>query len=461
MSTSHRRRNRASSQGANGDARKDDALDLIADGNEIVEKTIAHLRVRFGITYSRSEREDLAHEAYVRLLEYRDRGGEIRAPLAAVKRSAVNLGFDQANRERREPAEDPMSDRFLSEVAGGAPDGIVAGRIALARAIDAASTLPPEQQAVYRALVIDELTPAKARRRLGMAPSTFFKYRKRAFDWVTDALLADQDSEAGRERTRLLTAYEYGTCTDAERARVRRLLKADPSVRPQLVSIREGHRAVAISLPALALHGDNAEATAGVLERLAAATGRVRDALAGPLQRGGAEVGETTAAIATSGAGRGAGAVGAGLLAKFGALGGGTQAAIACLAGGAVVTTCVATGILSGSNPSSGDGERERPRAERAGEPRPAPAAAGVVPTQVGDSEPAPAPQPPDRERDSSGEEDAEASARPEPVLEESAPAVQQEFTPDSAGVPVSGAAADTNDSNGASAGTVREEFGP
>jgi len=46
-------------------------------------------------------------------------------------------------------------------------------------------------------------------------------------------------------------------------------------------------------------------------------------------------------------------------------------------------------------------------------------------------------------------------------VLEESAPAIEQEFSADSAGVPVGGAPPDTDDSNGASASTVREEFGP
>jgi len=38
----------------------------------------------------------------VRLLAFRVRGGEVRAPLAAVKHSTVNLGFDQANRDQRE-----------------------------------------------------------------------------------------------------------------------------------------------------------------------------------------------------------------------------------------------------------------------------------------------------------------------------------------------------------------------
>ena len=443
--------------------RTDRGLDLVADAGLIVEKTITSLVVRFGATFSQRDREDLAQEAYVRILEHRDRGHEIRAPLAAVKKTARNLGFDRLNRARLERPEDPTSERFSVAASSVSAERRFAARVDLARAVEAVSGLPAAQQAVYRALVVEGLTPATARRRLGMPESTFFKYRKHAFDRVCAALAGNEDSDAARDRAALLAAFEFGSATSEERARVRRLMSVDPSVRPQLVAIRRNHRAVASTLPVPAADGTIGDSADSVLQQIAAALGRARDALTGLGPRGGAEVGETTAALATSGAGRGAGALGAGLLAKVGALGGGTQAAIACLAGGAALTTCLATGILPSTSSSSGDDDRERARSERTVDPRlsrPA-AAAAVLPSQVGSFESAPTLQPVARERGSSdGEEDAQAAA-PEPVLEESAPPVQQEFTPDAAGVPLTGAPADTNDSNGASAETVREEFGP
>jgi DNA-directed RNA polymerase specialized sigma24 family protein len=429
---------------------------LLRDAGEIVEKTLRDLAVRFGGTFSEADREDIAQEAYRKVLEADRRGIVVRAPLAMVKKAARNLALDRLRASGRV---DQLSAELVAAGASADPESVILTRADLVRGIEAAEQLPPEQKAVYRATVIDGLSPQEACRLLSMPRSTFFKYRQLALSHVQSAQLSD-NPEFDRGEYKLLSAYALGIANAREKARVRRLLRHDPRAAAILRDLRRGHEVAGAALPPLGVFGHEP------IQGLAGVFARGRDAITSVLNRGAAEGAEHAAAIAGSGAGRAGGVAGAGLLAKV-TLGGGGQAALACLVGGGAVVACVATGVLpSPIESSQGEG---RPAAEQVEPERHRPAQpvgiTSTLPSQLGHEKP-PSSEANGPTRDGDGGEDATSTTATtpstEPVIEASTPAVEQEFGVDQGAVPASGPApADTNDSDGASAGTVRQEFGP
>lgn len=447
-------------------------LDLEKDASELLERAKRALRydARIGPSLSEEEREDLASDTYERLLR-RHRRGQLhnRGLISLTQTTALNLARNYLAHRNFQGPGDPSSEDFVRSGHVDAPDEALFRKVDLVGGIEAAEQLPEEQKRVYRALVVDELRPAEAIRRLRMRRSTFFKYRKLAFDHVTSALLETEESPAAQQRHRLLAAYDAGTANARERARARRLLKTDPLARAELLALRRGHEVAAVGLPVASIaQSMDAGYAEGIVERLAAAAGRGRDALSNAVHRYGGDAADTPAAIAGSGAGRGAGAAGAAILGKIAAAGTGAQVAGVCVGGGgAALVACLATGVIA--LPSSGqslpDDEVDVPRREevareRAFEP------VATMPSQVGHPAPrvAETQRPEPREATDQPVEppDDVVPDAPEPVVAPTASAETQEFGVAAAATPATGPApADTNDSNGASAGTVRQEFGP
>lgn len=444
-------------------------LDLETNAEELLDRANRAMRFdpQIGPALSDEERQDLASDTYERLLR-RHRDGRIYngSLIALTQKTALNLARNYLAHRNFQGQGDPTDESFVVSGEVLAPDETLFRKVDLAGGIEAAEQLPEEQLRVYRALVVDELTPTQAIKRLKMRRSTFFKYRKLAFDHVTSALLDGDDSPAARERLKLLAAYDAGIANARQRARARRLLKNDPSARAELLALRRGHRVAAVGLPMLLTKHQGAVDSAALADRFADAIGRARDAVSSLHHRGGAEGADATAAVTGSGVARGAGVAGAGVLAKVAALGTGGQVAAACIAGGgATLIACVATGVIALPGPSDNHGAAEptRPPASRVErQPVQRTAVAPVLPSQVGHDQLAAASSGddrPSRERAAGGTTAAETA---EPVLVPTAPATEQEFGAAAAATPASGPApADTNDSNGASGGTVRQEFGP
>jgi RNA polymerase sigma-70 factor (ECF subfamily) len=440
--------------------------ELRDDAATIVQKTLRDLEIRFGRQLAADEREDIAQEAYAKVLAAEEGGSEVRAPLAMVRRSAVNVAIDRLRRSSRKDVALTEAHPAVARTDTD-PATVILTRADLARGIEAAEQLPPKQQAVYRATVIDGLSPSDACRRLAMPRSTFFKYRDQAIAHVQSAQLGEAESRFAGGEEKLLSAYALGLANARERARVRRLLRHDPRARVLLRELKRGHELAAGALPALLIVGRVPD-PAGVTERVTAAVGRIRDLIQDAAHRTAREAADTAGASAGA-AGKGAGAAGAGLIAKL-TVGGGGSAAIACLVGGGALVACVATGVLpTPLNTESGDARAPVEHQPSHAAPRPPRVADIADLQQLSEADSADAPSAggedhrnrPRRSSRSTADEQSRQSSAESSVVSPSAPVVQQEFGVDAGATPVSGAPPDTNDSDGASAATVRQEFGP
>jgi len=435
--------------------------DLIADAGEIVEKTMVSLAMQFGATLSERDREDLAQEAYLRVLDRHKAGEEVRSPTAFVKTAARNLTLDGLRRGRFELTEEP--DAIPDTARARDPEGSLLARVDLARGIEAAEQLPPAQQAVYRATVIEGLDPGAALRRLGMKRSTFYKHLKLAHAHVQTALIGT-DSPYARGEYKLLSAYAFGVASAREAARAERLIRNSPEAAALLRELHRGHQTAAAALPPIAFES----ADSGILERLALLPGRIREATTSHFPRDSSDASEAATALASSGAGRGAGAASAGVLAKLGALSLGGKAAAGCLATGATVAACVASGLLpapGGPGDASGEAPRQSASERRVEDPARVepPEPAGVLPSQLDHPEPSPETNSAPSPSEEPAPEPAPAPAEPAPVetVAPSTPPQEQELGLESAGVPASGSSGSSSTGSGASGSDVRQEFGP
>jgi DNA-directed RNA polymerase specialized sigma24 family protein len=440
--------------------------ELRDEAARILAKTLRDLDIRFRTQLPPDEREDIAQEAYAKVLAAEEGGAEVRAPLAMVRRSAINAAIDRLRLSSR-------NDVALTEFhpalarADADPAAQVLTRADLARGIEAAEQLPPKQQAVYRAAVIDGLSPSEACRQLAMRRSTFFKYRDQAIAHVQSAQLEGADTRFAGGEHKLLSAYALGLASARERARVRRLLRHDPQARVLLRELKRGHELAAGALPAVVISEDLHDAARGA-DRLAAVVGRLRDAVHDAAHRAARETTDA-AALSGGGASRGAGAAGAGVLAKL-TIGGGGSAAVACLVGGGALITCVAMGVLPNPIRMSTLQDSGAPaRESSASTARTAPVPNLTELVQKTAASPAEKnPSTDDQRKASKGRARERSSTHggittgaESSVVSPAAPPAQQEFGVDAGATPVGGAPPDTNDADGASAATVRQEFGP
>lgn len=196
-------------------------------------------------------------------------------------------------------------------------------------------------------------------------------------------------------------------------------------------------------------------------------------------------------AVASSGGTRGAGAAGAGVLAKVAGLGAAGKTAAMCVGAGAAVTACVAAGVVPGvplpggsDEPSSGERQPPPGRELPAGPPAatPAPSPDSVIAAVEQPTAPAPGPA---SEADhegagggGAGGEEGEApptepAPAPAPVgtTAPTAPPEEQEFglpsstavtpAPSSASTSSTSSGGGTSDGAGASGSDIQQEFGP
>lgn len=293
----------------------------------------------------------------------------------------------------------------------------------------------------------------------GLSPRAYRKEITRGVDQLTERMRAMDAGEWCSEREPILKSYAAGLAEDDE-ARQAKAHLAHCRQCAEFVARLRGHLHDLGSSMVLAGAVDGIDGKLSIVDRMADLGDRARETASGLVGRGGVD--ELGPSIVTAGGAKGAGAAGAGVLAKLAGLGTAGKLAVACLGGGAAATACVVAGVgpLGSTTKPQRSFERQA-QTERDRSPTVQTEATGVpqtLPPQVG-SEQAPAPNPaPETVQQP---ERTETSVPVEPVVAESAPPVQQEFTPDAAAVPVTGPPASANESTGASAGTVRGEFGP
>lgn len=434
---------------------------------ELQSGVTAHVRASFGGSLSEQDLEDVVQESCAAAIK-RVQGGGAVENLPGFLRDVAWREARAILRSRRPAvsldAATGSLDRMLASRTEESAHERVAARGRLARAAEALDQLTPEERGAYRARFIEGLDSSEACRRLGMKRSTYFTRIQTASDHVSAAVWADSLRFTELERE-LLNAYVEGRAHGRVRRRAERLIAFDPDAAVLATALRRSHELAAATLPPLTV---DQTLDVGIFERLGAIGGRAKDAVGSALSRGETEV--ATSSILTSGGTRGAGtAATGGLLAKLGLSGGAAKVAIGCVTGGAATVACLATGVISAPTlPGLADPEDE-PRVTLEARAKPTPVKPIVpistLPSQVGHDEPAPVSTKQSSGGDGGGgsEETApEPAPASEPVVAPTAPVEQQEFGAPAAAVPASGPApADTKDSDGASAGTVRQEFGP
>lgn len=418
-----------------------------SDGaKQIAAAVVRHLRASFGGSLNEQDFEDLAQEALLEIHRREVAGERIRDMRAFAKRVAWRDARDLLQNRCVWPS-DPQG-RLLNSVEdrGGDPEARMIARAELARAIEAAERLTPEQQLVYRSRFVEQLEPRESCRRLGLNRQTYYFRLRSAVRAVQEALEADRFASIERE---LLSAYVAGTSSAGERRRARRLLAADPHAAALARELRDLHHGAAAALPLPAV---DRIPDPSILDRLAGAIAAARDRFIAPGSDHGAE--QIATQLSASGAARAGGAGAGGVMAQLGLAGSAGKIVASCLATGAAATACVAAGVLPApALPGRAEAERKAPSAREASAdilPAPAPPS---PPSQVGTE----TPLEPQQEETPPAEEPPPEPAEP---VAPTAPAEEQEFGVASAATSTSSGSGGASSSGGGGGSPAAREFG-
>lgn len=434
---------------------------------EIARVVRATVRSSFRGALSEQDIEDVIAAVWEGMLRE-----ELKTPVRDRRAFAAKVGWRAANELKKRahsvPADPQSSEAFERE--DPSPSGLerVDARARHVRLVEALHQLDADKRAAFELRFVHGLAHDEACARLGIKHTAYFDRIKKAKANLEAAAGLRSAVFARRERA-LLSDYVAGIATERERDRAERLIDGDPRAAAIARELRRSHEdAAALAPPTLALAEAGPEEATGPIAALA---DRARETLAGLFRRS-PEAAELASSPAVPSAGRGAGAASAGILAKtIGGLGAG-KLAIGCLGTGAIATiACVATGVIPLPGGSDQRPEKRKPEAERSAGPpervpRQAQAPAAIAAQPLAPSETKPPARPPEPEPAAQANEtDAQPAPAPEPeptsTLEPDVAPEVQEFGVEGAGTPVGGAPPDTNDSDGASASAVRQEFGP
>lgn len=436
----------------------------------------AMVRRGFRGAFSPDEIDDIYAGAWVgtlRSLATRHQGLEDEEIRSYVLTAVANQASKELRRRRRKPTA-PLE--LVGSVAdtSDAPEERLAGAERSRMTRDLLVSLPPRRRAVILLRYGWGLEPSQICGLVeGLSPRAYRKEITRGVDEVTEKMRALESGDWCRRREPILKAYVAGAA-DADQERQARAHLAHCRDCGEFVSRLRGHLhdlGGAAMLPAAV---EGLDGHLGAVERLAEAGDRARELGSGLLARvGSAPAEEGAAQVIASGGARGAGAAGAGVLAKFAGIGTAGKLAAACLGGGAAATACIAAGVV----PVAGLGVSKTATAAQVREQRqpsssvvatPAPA---TLPTQAGDVPPqpqspgtGPAESTASSNPQADGGAEAGASPPPDPVAPETPP-VEQEFGVAPAAAPVSpepaAAAPATGGGGGGDEAAVREEFAP
>ncbi|HXF00089.1 MAG TPA: sigma-70 family RNA polymerase sigma factor [Solirubrobacterales bacterium] len=413
---------------------------------QIAAAVVRHLRASFGGSLNEQDYEDLAQEALLAIHRREVAGERIRDPRAFAKRVAWRDARDLVQNRCVSPS-DPQGHLLNSvEDRGGDPEARMLARAELARAIEAAERLTPEQQVVYRSRFVEQLEPRESCRILGLSRQTYYFRLRSAVSAVHEALEAERFASIERE---LLSAYIAGTGSAGERRRARRLLAADPHAVALARQLRDLHHGAAAALPLPAV---DRIPDPSILDRVAGAIAGARDRLIAPGSDHGAE--QIATQLSASGAARAGGAGAGGVMAHLGLAGSAGKIIASCLATGAAATACVAAGVLPApALRGHAEAERKTPSAREASAdilPAPAPPS---PPSQIGTETPLEPPQ---------GEPPPAEEPPPEPVepVAPTAPVGEQEFGVASAATSTSSGSAGGSSSDGGGESAAAREFG-
>ena len=359
---------------------------------------------------------------------------EIRSYLFTA---VANQASKELRRRRRKPTA-PLEAVGSVPDATGAPEEAATSAEQSRVTRDLLASLPPRRRAVMLLRYGWGLEPSQVCALVkGLSPRAYRKEITRGVEELSEKMRALERGEWCADREPVLRAFAAGFA-DADEQRQARAHLAHCRECAGFVARLNSHLhdlGGAVAVPG-AIEGLDGQLSLG--DGIADLGERARDAASGLFARGGAtSADEAVSNIATAGGIRGAGAAGAGVVAKLAGLGAAGKLAVACV-GAAAVVPCVS--VLSGDGREQ---EPNRTRTERAPERArvkpPPPLTTEVLPTQVGnegsgapppDYSPEPEPRPP---QESQATEPAEPASPTEPVPVEEAPSSDFTFGAESA----------------------------
>lgn len=420
------------------------------------------VRRAFGAAFADDEIEDIYANAWLgtlRALASRHEqldDDEIRRYLLTA---VANHASKELRRRRRKPTAPLEAAGAVADVVGDPADSATSRETSKV-ARDVLASLPPRRRAVMLLRYGWGLEPKEVCGLVqGLSPRAYRKEITRGVDEVASRMRLVERGEWCREREPVLKAYAAGTADEDERRQAEQHLSHCRRCH-EFVGQLTGHlhdlgSAVTVPGALAALDGGR-----GLSDRVMALFERARESVLGQRPEALAD------AVPTAASARGAGAAGAGVLAKIAGLGAAGKVALACVGGGAAATVCVAAGI---GPLASGDfearSEPDSPRVERQARERVEPLPVPLPPPAHNEVEVEQKPRPKPARGSKSKPQAPHEQAQQPTALEPNTPPVTQEFGVASAAAPVapsgSGGSGSGNGGGGSGGEAVAQEFGP
>ena len=208
---------------------------------------------------------------------------------------------------------------------------------------DLLASLPPRRRAVMLLRYGWGLEPRQVCSLIsGLSPRAYRKEVTRGVDELTEKMRAVESGEWCADREPVLKAFVAGLAGEDETRQARAHLSHCRHC-SDFVARLSGHLHDFGGTAALVGTIDGLDGHLGISDRLL----ELGDRAAGLVARGGANgADEASGQIATAVSARGAGAAGAGVLAKLASVGAAGKLALACVGGGVAATACVAAGVV-------------------------------------------------------------------------------------------------------------------
>jgi RNA polymerase sigma factor (sigma-70 family) len=429
------------------------------------------IRRAYGSTFDETEIEDIYSSAWLGTLRALERkhaelsDEDVRSYLLTA---VANHASKEIRRQKRKPVAPLEAAGAVPEVADSLQDRAERTESThLTR--DLLSSLPPRRRAVMLLRYGWELEPGEICGMIdGLSPRAYRKEITKGVDDLVERIKLVEQGEWCQEREPVLKAFAAGIATDDQALQAERHISHCRSCH-EFVGKLSGHLhdvGSSILLPAAL---ECVDGHSSFLDKAKDAFDGARESAFGAATR--TETSEGITAVTST---RGAGAVGAGVLAKLSGAGLGAKAVLTC-AGGLVAASVCVVAVLG---PTSSDGSAEAPTAAPSDVVTPAAEAIRHVPVDQVLAESNPEPQrsegrDPSRGSDggnarSSGDSPASEppapsqspAPEPQPVLAPSTPPTTQEFGPEGAAQPAGGGPPPQTDP-GSDEGAVAQEFGP
>jgi RNA polymerase sigma factor (sigma-70 family) len=326
------------------------------------------------------DREDIAQEAYEALFKQAKAGTRIGDPKSQICTIAWRLANRRVRPDRsavyKAAPVDPsgLTLTGIADESASSEEQLIA-TADRARAKAAVAELDPPLAQIYYVRHVEGLSTSEACQKLGLSKSTYCHRTNRLYRRVHEAL-----SPTGIEELQL-KAYEALQSGRPNKLRAAALewRRNDPVFAAQCRALDRAHDDLAILLPPSLLE---ATPDVSIIQRLGEGAAAARDRIGAIGGESGQTTAETAAAIASSGTGRGSGAVAGGAIATItGALG---AKGVAICAGGAAAAACVAAIVAPGGLPGGGEAEDRakaaKPAVDRADPTPPEPPRVAIEP---------------------------------------------------------------------------------